>query len=116
MNRLRSLVTPPMAALLALALLVTPMVASSTELPPPAFHAFSQMEQNTGATVTLLTDAELATIEGGFHNQAHAQVQLAAIDAVIKIAMAAIIVLVEISGQNGNNGMMNNDMMNTGNH
>jgi hypothetical protein len=65
MNRLRSLVTPPMAALLALTLLVTPMVASSTELPPPAFHAFRQMDQSTVTTVTPLTDAELATIEGG---------------------------------------------------
>src|ERR671910_720343 len=108
MNRLRSLVTPPMVALLALALLVTPMVASSTELPPPVLHAFSQMAQNTVATVTPLTDAELATIEGGSHTVAHRDVQLAAIAGVRTIAEAGITALVEISGQNGNNDMNNN--------
>src|SRR5918993_1360695 len=99
MNRLRSLVTPPLAALLALALLVTPMIASSTELPPPVLHAFSQMDQNTVATVTPLTDAELATIEGGSHTMAHSDVQTAAITGVVALTTAGITALATISAQ-----------------
>jgi bacteriocin-like protein len=57
------------------------------------------MDQNTVATVTPLTDAELATIEGGSHTTTHAQVQTAAITGVVSLTTASIQALAAISAQ-----------------